>query len=97
MALKYLKNTKVNISNVLIMIGNFNIRDSSWDPNFSHYSYYSNILFKIADSFQLKLLKFPEQVSTRYLNNQQDSNSVIDLIFLRLEILKHDNYTIHSE
>ena len=27
-ALKYLKDTKVNIHNVLIMIGNFNIRDS---------------------------------------------------------------------
>jgi len=28
-ALKYLKNTKAYIDNVLIMIGNFNIRDSS--------------------------------------------------------------------
>ena len=29
MALKYLKDTKVNIGNVLIMSGNFNIRDNS--------------------------------------------------------------------
>ena len=28
-ALKYLKNTKVNINNIYIMIGDFNIRDSS--------------------------------------------------------------------
>ena len=28
-ALKYLKDTKANISNILIMTGNFNIRDSS--------------------------------------------------------------------
>ena len=28
-ALKYFKNTEANINNVLIMTGNFNIRDSS--------------------------------------------------------------------
>ena len=28
MALKYLKNTKVNIDNILVMTGDFNIRDS---------------------------------------------------------------------
>ena len=28
LALKYFKNTEVNINNVLIMTGNFNIRDS---------------------------------------------------------------------
>ena len=28
-ALKYLKNTKVNIINMLVMAGNLNIRDSS--------------------------------------------------------------------
>ena len=31
-ALKYLKNTEVNITNLLIMTGDFNIRDSIWDP-----------------------------------------------------------------
>ena len=29
MALKYFKNTEANINNILIMIGDFNIRDSS--------------------------------------------------------------------
>ena len=28
MALKYLKNTEVNIDNIIVMIRNFNIRDS---------------------------------------------------------------------
>ena len=28
--LKYLKNTEVNINNVLIITGDFNIRDSLW-------------------------------------------------------------------
>jgi len=30
-ALKYLKNTEANFQNILIMAGNFNIRDSNWD------------------------------------------------------------------
>ena len=37
-ALKYLKDIEVNIDNVLIMTGNFNIRDSLWDPSFPHHS-----------------------------------------------------------
>jgi len=37
-ALKYLKDTEVNLSNLLIMTGDFNIRDSYWDPTFSHHS-----------------------------------------------------------
>jgi len=32
MALKYLKNTKANINNALIMTSDFNIRDNIWDP-----------------------------------------------------------------
>ena len=96
-ALKYLKNTEINISNVLIMIGNFNIRDNSWDPNFSHHSHHSNVLFKIADFFQLELSRPTKQVPTRYLDNQQDSNLVINLMFLRLGSLKHNNHTIHPQ
>jgi len=30
-ALKYLKDTEMNINNLLIMTGDFNIRDSLWD------------------------------------------------------------------
>jgi len=37
-ALKYLKNTKVDMNNVLIMTGDFNIRDHFWDSNFPHHS-----------------------------------------------------------
>ena len=68
-ALKYLKDTEINISNILIMTNDFNIRDSSWDLNFPHHSYYSNVLFEIADSFQLELSRPTEQVSTRYSDN----------------------------
>ena len=52
-ALKYLKNTEVNIDNVLIMTGDFNIRDRLWDPTFPHHSTISDELFIIANSFNL--------------------------------------------
>jgi len=82
-ALKYLRNTEVNISNVLIMTRDFNIRDSSWDPHFLYHSIHSDILIKVADSLHLELSRPTEQVPTRYLDNQQNLNSVIDLMFLR--------------
>ena len=69
-ALKYLKNTKVSINNVLIMTGNFNIRDNIWDSGFSHHSQHSFVLFNIADSFHLELSRPTEQIPTRYFNNQ---------------------------
>ena len=50
MALKYLKNTKVNINNVLIMTGDFNIRDNIWNILFSYYLVYSDTLTDITDS-----------------------------------------------
>jgi len=34
--LKYLKNIKVNLNNVLIMIKDFNIRDNDLDPVYLH-------------------------------------------------------------
>jgi len=55
MALKYLKNTEVNISNILIMTGDFNIRNSFWDPNFLYHFSHKDSLFEIADSFGLEL------------------------------------------
>ena len=79
------------------MTGNFNIRDSIWNLNFSHYSFYSDIIFKVADSFHLELSRSTKQVPTRYLDNQQDSNLVINLIFLRPEFLEHNNYTIYPD
>jgi len=97
MALKYLKNTKVNIGNILIMSGDSNIRDNNWDPNFPYHSSHSDALFEVADSLHLELSRPTKQVPTRYLNNYQDSNLVINLMFLRLESLEHDNHTIHPD
>jgi len=68
-ALKYLKNTEVNINNVLIMTGDFNIRDIFWDLNFPYHSSYRDTLFDITDSFYLELSKPAEFFPTRYSDN----------------------------
>ena len=52
-ALKYLKDTEANIHNILVMTGNFNIRDSLWNSLYPHHLTHSDYIFKIADSFNL--------------------------------------------
>ena len=49
------------------------------------------------DSFNLELLNPTNQVPTRYSNNEHDSNSIIDLIFLYNGLGKLDNYSIYSD
>jgi len=82
LALKYLKDTETNIYNVIIMTGDFNIRDNLWDSNFPFHSIHSDILFDIADSFSLAISKPTKNFPTRFSDNDQNSNSVLDLIFL---------------
>ena len=87
--LKYLKNTEVNLNNVLIMTGDFNIRDSDWNPSYPCYLTYSDTLRKVADSLNLELSTLINPVPTWYVDNPQDSNSVINLIFLHAEFNNH--------
>ena len=81
-ALKYLKDTEFNIHNVIIITGDFNIRDSIWDSNFLFYSSHSNSFFDIADSFSWDISKPLENVPTRFSDNDHNANSVLDLVFL---------------
>ena len=67
--LKYFKNAKVNILNFLIMTGDFNIRDSIWDPSYPHHSSFSNNLMIIADSFNLELSFSTNHIPTKYLDS----------------------------
>ena len=95
--LKYLKNTKANIHNVLIMTGDFNIRDSNWDLDHPFHSVHSNLLFDIVATFNLSFSYSTHSISTRYLDNSRNLNSVINLMFFRLNSSELDNYSILSE
>ena len=96
-ALKYLKDTEVNIDNVLIITGDFNIRDHLWDPTFPHHSTVSDNLFIIADSFNLSLFTATNPCPTRYLNVSREVNSVLDLMFLWNGLSELDSHYISPE
>ena len=95
--LKYLKNTEVNINNLLIITGDFNIRDWLWDPSFPHHSSISNDLFMLANSFNLDLLLPTNPVSTRYSDTRGKLDLVIDLMFLHSRSSKLNNHVIHLD
>jgi len=94
-ALKYFKDTKINIYNLLIITGDFNIRDSLWDPSFPHYSSISDNLVIIADSFNLELLLLTNLIFTKYSNTEGESNSVIDIMFLQSGLIELNNHSIY--
>ena len=93
-ALKYLKNTEANIDNIILMTGDFNIRDSLWNSSFPFHSSISDNLIIIADSFNLALSTPTNPCPTRYSDMAGESNSVIDLIFLQYESLELDQHSI---
>jgi len=95
LALKYLKDTEVNVYNLLIMTGDFNIRDSLWDSSFPHHLFISDDLIIIADSFNLELSLPTNLIPTRYSDTESESNLVIDLIFLRSRSIELNNHLIH--
>ena len=77
------------------MTRDFNIRDNFWNPNFPYHSYHKDTLFEIADSLGLEISKPIENVPTRYSDNPQETDSIIDLVFLRPNSSKLDNHHIH--
>ena len=96
-ALKYLKDTEVNIQNFLIMTGNFNIHNKLWNPFFPYHLSISNDLLIIANLFNLDLSILTNQVPTRFSDDDYDSNSVINLMFLFSGSSELDNHMIHSK
>jgi len=78
-------------------MGDFNIWDSLWDPSYNHHSSISDNLFAIADSFNLILSCSTDQVLTRYLDNSNNSNLVINLMFLHCNFYELNTHLIHPE
>jgi len=79
------------------MARDFSIRDNSWNPSFPYHSSHCDLLTNIADFMDLCVSKSTNQVPTMYSDNLNNSNSVIDLIFLCLNSLEFNNHTIHLE
>ena len=96
-ALKYLKDIEVNINNVLIMTGDFNIKDSLWDPSFLHHSTISDDLLIIADFYNLALSTPTNSYPTRYSDTVEEANSTIDLMFLRYGSSKINQHSVHPD
>ena len=71
-----------NINNVIIWTGDFNTRDNNWDPTFPHHSIHADTIRKIADSLNLEKSTPIHQVSTKYADNMNSANTVLDLMFL---------------
>ena len=78
----------------MIIIGDFNIRDTDWDSLYLYHLIYIDMLSKITDNFNIELLSPVIQVLTQYVDNSQCLNSVLDLIFLQANVEVFNNYMI---
>jgi len=79
------------------MTGDFNIHNSLWDLMYSFHSSHSDILFNVADAFDLDLSIPTNCVPIKYTDNKCNSNSVIDLMFLKHRSEEFNNHHIHLE
>jgi len=64
---------------------------------FFFYSSHSNTLFDVADSFSLEISKSTENLPTRFSGNYQDSNSILNLVFLQSFLLEFNNHYIYPD
>jgi len=95
--LRALQESMTNIDKTIILTGDFNIRDSDWDPNFRHHSSHTDDLITIADSLGLELSPPSNPGPTRFADNLCDTNSVIDLVFLPPNNIGFGQHTLHPE
>ena len=79
------------VATTLIIAGDFNIKDNNWNLSYPHHLIHVDTLREIANSFNLELLLPIDQVPTQYINNSQDLNSVLGLMFLYANTEKFNN------
>ena len=90
--LKYLKNTEVNLNNILIMTDDFNIRDNDWNSSYPHHLSHTDTLLEIANIFGLDLF-----MPIKFSDNFQNLNSVLNLMFLRTRSEELNNHLIFPD
>jgi len=69
MALQALWQNMTNMNNTIILTGDFNIRDSDWDPSFRHHSSHTDNLITITDNLGLELSPPLNPGPTRFADN----------------------------
>jgi len=96
-ALQVLQQNITNMDNTIILTGDFNIRDSNWNPNFRHHFSYTDDLITITDSLSLEMSLPLNPSPTRFVNNPYNTNSVIDLVFLPPGNTSFGRHMLHPE
>jgi len=96
-ALQILWNNTNNIGNTVVITGDFNIRDSNWDLNIQYHSIHTKDLMTIADSLNLELAIPINSGPTRFADNQWDSNSVLDLMFMNPNNPGFNKHTLNPD
>ena len=87
----------VNLDNTVIITGDFNIRDSDWDPLTYHHSMHTDDLMTIVDSLDLELSHPSNPGPTRFADNPQNSNFILDLVFLLPDNPGFGKHILHPE
>jgi len=82
-AINFLSYKAPNIPHLLYMGGDFDIRDTEWDPFVSSHPTAGQALINLAEFYSLVCLIPALSIPTHYLDISGHANSVIDLIFLR--------------
>ena len=91
-AVDFLSREALNIPNLLYMGGDFNIRDTEWDPSVSLHPAAGQSLRDLADSYSLVCSLPALSVPTHYSDISSHANSVIDLIFLGINCTQVTHY-----
>jgi len=86
-----------NIDNIIILTEDFNIRDSDWNPSFRHHSSHTNDLITIVDSLGLELSSPSNPSPTRFADNPQDTNFIIDLVFFLPDNIEFGWHTLYPK
>ena len=96
-ALHALRDITTYLEKTILMTGDFNLRDNNWDPNFPHHLAHTKDLMTIANSLNLELSPPINPGPTRYADNPNDSNSVLDLVFLAPNNPEFGCHTLHPD